>query len=37
MEASKTQESQRAYVRVIEYIKQEIRGGTPADRFPPAA
>ena len=27
MEASKTQESQRAYVRVIEYIKQEIREG----------
>ena len=25
--SSKTQESQRAYVRVIDYIKQEIRVG----------
>ena len=37
MEASKTQESQRAYVRVIEYIKQEIREGhlRIGSRLPP--
>ena len=37
MEASKTQESQRAYVRVIEYIKQEIRDGhlRIGSRLPP--
>ena len=37
MEASKTQESQRAYVRVIDYIKQEIRDGhlRIGSRLPP--